>query len=138
MIWAPSAWNDFTSSLSEEVMLSNAKSAYLRIGLRKDVQMISSDLRSRMNFREGMMCSFFQAFFLTSWIWSCQEQELEKRTPRCLCDLTSSMRTEFMKIGGCTSLSDFLDKRSDSVLEGLNETSQYSTHVWMVLRSLLS
>ena len=94
-------------------------------------------LRSRWNIRCASISTCWPARFIQSSIWLLHERLLEKITPRCLCAVTSFITEGSNVIGGGESFLFFDEMSRDSVLDGQNETSHSSAHLFMVARSLL-
>ena len=112
-------------------------SPYSKIGWRKDFNIISKVLRSRRNIRCASISTRRPARFIQSSIWLLHERLLEKITLRCLCAVTSFVTEGPNVIGGGRSFLFFDETSRDSVLDGQNETSCCSAHLFMVARSLL-
>ena len=132
LLWTCSVRADCTS-----VMLLIKMSPYSRTGWMKDFNIISKVLRSRRNIRCASISTRWPARFIQSSIWLLHERLLEKITPRCLCAVTSFITEGPNVIGGDESFFFFDETSRDSVLDGQNETSRCSAHLFMVARSLL-
>ena len=126
LLWTCSIRADCTS-----VMLLIRMSPYSKTGWMKDF------LISRRNIRCASISTRWPARFIQSSIWLLHERLLEKITPRCLCAVTSFITEGPNVIGGGESFLFFDETSRDSVLDGQNETSRCSAHLFMVARSLL-
>ena len=89
------------------------------------------------NIRCASISTSRPARFIQSSIWLRHERLLEKITLRCLCAVTSFITEGPNVICGGGSFLFFDETSRDSVLDGQNETSCCSTHLFMVARSLL-
>ena len=105
---------------------------YSKTGWMKDFNIISEVLRLRRNIRCASISTLRPARFIQSSIWLLHERLLEKITPRCLCAVTSFITEGPNVIGGGGSFLFFDETSRDSVLDGQNETSCCSAHLFMV------
>ena len=78
-----------------------------------------------MNFNLRIIFIRCHALDFSSDKCSCHEHSPFKVMPKCLCELTSAIGCWFMVISGWRGLLCFLDRRRDSVLEGLKVTSHF-------------
>ena len=135
---SPNSTTNHTSSPFMELFSKGIRmSPYSKIDWMKDFNIISKVLLSRRNIKCASISTRRPARFIQSSIWLLHERLLEKITLRCLCAVTSFITEGPNVIGGGGSFLFFDETSRDSVLDGQNETSCCSAHLFMVARSLL-
>ena len=127
LLWTCSGRADCPS-----VLLLIRMSPYSKTGWMKDFNIISKVLRLRRNIRCASISTLRPARFIQSSIWLLHERSLEKITLRCLCAVTSFITEVSNVISGGGSFLFFDETSRDSVLDGQNETSCCSAHLFMV------
>ena len=130
-------WTCSTRADCSSVMVLIRMSPYSKTGRMKDLYIISKVLRSRRYIRRVSISTRRPARFIQFSIWLPHERLLDKITPRCLCAVTSFITEAPNVDGGGRSFLFFNETSRDSVLDGQNETSHCSAHLFMVARSLL-
>ena len=93
----------------------------------KEMYIVSSVFLSSLNISDLNTLIRFHVFEVISAIWSCHVQVLFNVKPRCLCEVTFSIRILFIYSGGWLGGLTFLVINNSSVLFGLNETNHFVT-----------